>query len=91
MQAFIYRHLVPAQNLLVAVTGRERFRDPWKLLDQGPVRVPVGGTVSVHFSLPRGPLLEQVQLPCAIRRRESRCPKVSLAPDSATVAAAGRC
>ena len=31
MQAFIYHHLVPMQNLLVAVIGRERLRAPWKL------------------------------------------------------------
>ena len=62
MQAFIYHHLVPMQNLLVAVTGPERFRAPWKLLGKVPVKLPAGGTVSVRFSLPRGPQLEKVQL-----------------------------
>ena len=28
MQAFIYHHLVPMQDLLVAVIGRERLRAP---------------------------------------------------------------
>ena len=67
MQAFIYHHLVPSQNLLVAVTGHERFWDPWKLISEMPVKVPVGGTVSVRFS-PAGPLLDKVQLTFAIRR-----------------------
>ena len=62
MQAFIYHHLVPAQDLLVAVIGRERLRHPWKLLGQVPVKLPLGGTVSVRFSMPRGPQLDKVQL-----------------------------
>jgi hypothetical protein len=62
MQAFIYHHLVPMQSLSVAVIGREQPRPPWKLLGQTPVRLPLGGTVSLQFSMPRGPLMEKVQL-----------------------------
>ena len=62
MQAFIYHHLVPMQNLTVAVIGPQRFRAPWKLLDKAPVKLPAGGTASVRFSMPRGPQLEKVQL-----------------------------
>ena len=62
MQAFAYHHLVPMQDLLVAVIGRERLRAPWKLLGTVPVKLPAGGTVSIQFSLPRGPMLNQVRL-----------------------------
>ena len=62
MQAFIYHHLVPAKNLLVAVIGRERPRAPLKFLGESPVKLPAGGTASLQFSLPRGPMLEKVQL-----------------------------
>ena len=85
MQAFIYHHLVPMQNLLVAVTGPERLRDPWKLLSKGTVRVPLGGTVSVRFSLPRGPMLEQLQLTLRDPPAGISLQNVSLAWDSATL------
>ena len=62
MQAFIYHHLVPMQNLTAAVIGPERLRAPWKLLDKAPVKLPLGGEVSVRFSMPRGPQLEKLQL-----------------------------
>ena len=54
MQAFIYHHLVPMQNLMVAVTGRERLRAPWKLLGEVPVKLPVGRNgVRPVFHAPR--------------------------------------
>jgi hypothetical protein len=62
MQAFIYHHLVPEKDLMVAVTGRGRPRAPLKFLGELPVKLPTGGTAPVRFSLPRGPLMNQVQL-----------------------------
>lgn len=62
MQAFIYHHLVPSKDLMVAVTGRGRPRAPLKFLGEAPVKLPAGGTAPVRFSLPRGPLMNQVQL-----------------------------
>ena len=50
-----------------------------------PVRVPVGGTVSVRFSLPRGPLLDQVQLTLRDPPAGISLQNVSLAWDSATL------
>ena len=85
MQAFAYHHLVPMQDLLVAVIGRERLRAPWKLLDKVPVKLPAGGTVSVRFSLPRGPMLSQVRLTLHNAPRGISIQDVSLAQDSATV------
>ena len=52
MQAFAYRHLVPAQELDVAVDGRGMPRV--KILDATPVKLPVGGTVRVRIG-PAGP------------------------------------
>jgi hypothetical protein len=62
MQAFIYRHLVPASDLMVAVIGRGRFRTTLKLVEQTPVKLPADGTARVRVSLPSGPLMGQVQL-----------------------------
>lgn len=62
MQAFIYRHLVLAEDWMVAVTEGRRFRSPLKLLDRDPVMLPAGGTARVRISAPRAPILDQVQL-----------------------------
>lgn len=44
MQAFFYRHLVPAQELRVVVTGRGGGQP---MIASGPVRIPLGGSVRV--------------------------------------------
>ena len=52
MQAFDYRHLVPAERLL-AVVARPRFRAPaLELADALPVRIPAGGSAKVRFKAP---------------------------------------
>jgi len=48
MQAFIYRHLVPAQSLMVAVHERGRSRPPFQLALADPVKLPMGGTANVR-------------------------------------------
>lgn len=53
MQAFLYRHLVPSQNLMVSVTGGKRNVRPIVPVGRGAVRVPEGGTVQVRLKVPR--------------------------------------
>lgn len=62
MQAFIYRHLVPAKDWIVSVTGRGRTRASVNVLGETPVRLPAAGTARVRMSAPRGALLQQVRL-----------------------------
>jgi hypothetical protein len=62
MQAFIYRHLVPSQEFMVAVTGRGRPRPPLKLVGDETIKLPTDGTATVRFSLPRRPQMDQIQL-----------------------------
>jgi len=62
MQAFAYRHLVPADDWMVTVTGRGRYRSSLRILGPLPVRFPTGGTARVRLSLPGGPLVGQVGL-----------------------------
>jgi len=69
----------------VAVTGRERLRAPWKLLGEVPVKLPLGGTVSVRFSMPRGPLLEKIQLTLHDAPAGISVQNTSLAQNSATL------
>jgi hypothetical protein len=51
MQAFIYRHLVVAQDLKVSVTGGFAARAPITLASATPVKIPAGGTAKVQFTL----------------------------------------
>jgi hypothetical protein len=61
MQAFAYRHLVPAQELKVAVSGRFLSRGAVRILGAIPVRIPAGGTARVQVGGPRGPFFGEAQ------------------------------
>jgi hypothetical protein len=51
MQAFIYRHLVPAEDLLVSVLGPPR-RFSGGILQTDAIEIPVGGMVRVPVDVP---------------------------------------
>jgi len=61
MQAFIYRHLVPSQQLMVATVGSGRPGQPIELMDDLPVRLVPGGTAKVRIQAPKGPVLRTAQ------------------------------
>ncbi len=61
MQAFLYRHLAPSQELMVAVTGK-RPGPPLELVGDGPVRISAGGTAQVRIKTPRRPMVKQMEL-----------------------------
>ncbi len=52
MQAFAYRHLVPATELMATLVGRRMPRNPIDVLSEMPVRIPNGGTVRVRVRAP---------------------------------------
>jgi hypothetical protein len=54
MQAFAYRHLVPAQELDVAISGRFMGWGGLKILGSTPVKIPAGGTAHVLVGTPNG-------------------------------------
>ncbi|RPJ34810.1 MAG: hypothetical protein EHM35_09580, partial [Planctomycetaceae bacterium] len=62
MQAFFYRHLVPARELRVAISGRFMTKAPVKILSNTPIRIPAGGTVRVRVAAPATALTGRVQL-----------------------------
>lgn len=62
MQAFLYRHLVPSQQLLVAVLT-SRFRPPlWEPMTTDPLQVPANGTAQVQFRTGRFPVPGKLEL-----------------------------
>ena len=62
MQAFIYRHLVPAEDFQVAVTGTARRSGTMGVLTTRPVRIPVSGTVKVPVIIPTRSFFGEIQL-----------------------------
>ena len=48
MQAFLYRHLVPAQEILVAVTKQRWSAPAMRIAEDGAIRIPVGGSKRVR-------------------------------------------
>lgn len=61
MQAFIYRHLVPAKDLRVAVIGTPR-RSTVGLVSKESVKIPAGGTAKVPASLPSRSFFGEIQV-----------------------------
>ena len=52
MQAFAYRHLVPAKELDVAMFGRSLGRGGVRILGATPIKIPAGGTAIVRLGTP---------------------------------------
>jgi len=52
MQAFAYRHLVPAEDFLATVSGRGAGRGPVRILTGLPLKIPAGGTVRLRVGIP---------------------------------------
>ncbi len=62
MQAFLYRHLVPAQEFLVAVQNVRWGALPVELASESPVRIPAGGSARVLLRTPRNRNFSQMKL-----------------------------
>jgi hypothetical protein len=62
MQAFLYRHLVPAQELSVSVLGRGMQRGSPRILSDVPVQIPVGGTARVKVGAAGNAFTDRFQL-----------------------------
>lgn len=52
MQAFLWRHLAPCQELSVSVPKMRWPTVTAKLADSGPIKVPMGGTADVKLTVP---------------------------------------
>jgi hypothetical protein len=63
MQAFAYRHLVPASDLKVSIRRGVALRTPIKVTSPEPLAIPAGGTARFQVHVPALPnnLLTKVQ------------------------------
>jgi hypothetical protein len=62
MQAFAYRHWVPAQECKVRLTDGGRWRPALRVVGAKPVRLPLGGTARLQIGAPPRLLADRVQL-----------------------------
>jgi len=70
MQAFLYRHLVPAKEFLADISGRTA---PIRVTDRLPLKIPAGGTVTITLAS------------LVPRRTEITHAELSDAPDGLTI------
>jgi len=95
MQAFAYRHLVPAQELKVALFGRFRPGDAAQILSAMPVQIPADGTARIRVRLPASPLASKVEFelsepPDGISIKEASPTEIVLQADAAKVKPGGK-
>jgi hypothetical protein len=62
MQAFAYRHLVPADSLKVSVLARGGTRVPARIVGSETARMPAGGSTRVQVALPPARNFQNIQL-----------------------------
>ncbi|MFH1574270.1 MAG: hypothetical protein ABIG68_09820, partial [Acidobacteriota bacterium] len=62
MQAFLYRHLTPSKEFMVAVRGKGGRVPTIALADSRTLRIPAGGTAQVRIKAPKSPMLRRAQL-----------------------------
>ncbi|MHC4436529.1 MAG: hypothetical protein ACYS3S_04160, partial [Planctomycetota bacterium] len=62
MQAFLYRHLVPAQEFLLFIQKSKWGQPQVELAGDSPVRIPEGGSIKVQFKAAKRANFKGVQL-----------------------------
>ncbi len=62
MQAFLYRHLVPAESFMVEVRPHRWPPPPMNLANNTPVKLPHGQIVTVLLKTPPRPVLKEMDL-----------------------------
>lgn len=85
MQAFIYRHLVPSRNLMVAVRGASRRGPVARVIDDRAIRLPLGGTAKVTVKTSKFPLLQNVTFELSEPPTGVTLDRVTMVPDGLTL------
>jgi hypothetical protein len=88
MQAFIYRHMVPSQELMV-MTGYYKRRAPtFELVDGNSIKIPAGSTAKVRVRTPKKPIPPAIQLELSEPPAGLTLGDVNITPDEITFAIA---
>jgi hypothetical protein len=62
MQAFLYRHLVPSQQLLIEVRKKRYTASFFELIGDAPVHIAAGGSEQVKFKIAKRPFFDGIKL-----------------------------
>jgi len=62
MQAFLYRHLVPSQQLLISIQKKKLPPPDFELIDDGPVRIATADSVPVRFKVSKRRIFRDIEL-----------------------------
>jgi len=99
MQAFAYRHLVPAHELTLLLPGSNRrakrpadprsFQGPLRLLSEQPIRIPAGGDAQVRAYAPWSPDRGEIQIELSDPPEGIAADLVSCVDRTATIALHG--
>jgi hypothetical protein len=95
MQAFIYKHLVPAEELTLLLPGSgtppqrpddpRAFQSMWKLLVDQPIRIPAGGNAEVQARAPWDATRGEIQVELSDPPEGIVIDKASCADRTATI------
>ncbi|MCL4785691.1 MAG: hypothetical protein KJ070_02695 [Verrucomicrobia bacterium] len=89
MQAFFYRHLVPAKELKVAVSGRWTQRASVRIVGETPVKIPAGGSVRVQLDAPARAFNDRLQLELSEPPEGISIKNISATPNGTEIVFAG--
>lgn len=81
MQAFLWTHLVPAEQLLFTFEGQGRRPPAIELAYHDTIRIPVGGEARIRVKAPKHPLLKDLQLSLTEPPEGMSIGDVSMMPD----------
>ncbi len=84
-QAFAYYHLVPQQELRVAVVGRGLARNALRLLSPTPLRLAVGGTERLRVATPGWGFVNRFQFELEATPDGITIQQVAASPDGAEI------
>jgi hypothetical protein len=84
MQAFLYRHLVPAKEFIVLVQKAKWRSPPVEIVGGSPIRIPAGGSVEVRIKTRRGKTLKEMKLELSKPPEGVTIGKVSVIKDGLT-------
>ena len=86
MQAFLYRHLLPAKQLAVYVRPQKWKPNPVRLLSKVPIKIPLGGETEVKIKFSWGKYLKSLKFMLSQPPKGLTLSKVKILPQNQGIA-----
>ncbi len=84
MQAFLYRHLAPVQELMVSIIGTKRNVSNIKLIGGPIVRIPQNGAAKLQYKIPKFYKTQELELELIEPPKGISIHNVNMLPDKMT-------